>query len=116
VSESWYSALLRFVTLIDDDEGSSLERSVVLFRAREFPDARERALAIGRSRETSYVGGTGRDVLVRFQGVETLDILGAEIADGREVYSESVDLSPAESFTFSTEFDPNNVETTSSRV
>lgn len=86
----WFSAMVRLVSSIENVGHSTLIRSVFLFRADEWEPARERAIELGRNAETSYVHADGRAVTVRMMYVETLDLLGDEIADGREVYSEPV--------------------------
>lgn len=41
--------------------------------------------------ESHYIGGAGEDVQWSLEEVETLDMLGDVITDGREVYAESID-------------------------
>ncbi len=46
----------------------------------------------------------------RLEAVETIDLLGAEIVDGREVYAEPVDLDFGEAVAFDAEFRPEESE------
>jgi len=61
-------------------------------RATDWTDALDRALELGRARETSYRNGDGERVDVAFTCVETLDLLDADLANGREVYAERFPL------------------------
>jgi hypothetical protein len=96
--EAWFSAMLRFVVLIEGDGAVRLMGSVYVFRARWLPDAHERALDIGRRQEEAYTNGFGKDVHIRLRSVVTLDVLSADVTDEREVYSEPADLPEGESF------------------
>jgi hypothetical protein len=106
MSEVWFSAMLRFVVLVEAEGATRRSRSVVVFRAPDWPEARQRALEHGRIMERSFVGGTGQQVRWRLETVETLDLLGDAISDGREVYSEPVDLPEGEVIPFEAEFRP----------
>ena len=109
-NRDWFSAMLRLVVLVEGVGASRRVRSLVLFRAADWVEARERALRLGREAERSYLGGTGEQVRWRFEAVETIDLLGAEIADGREVYAEPVDLDVGEGIAFDAEFRPEESE------
>lgn len=106
MSQDWFSAMLRFVVLIEGEGGGRLSRSVVLLRAATWDEAKERALALGTAMESEFKGGTGRDVRWKLDAVETLDRLGDEITDGREVYSEPADFPPGIAFEFDHQFAP----------
>jgi len=67
-------------------------RSVFIFQAEDWEPARLRAIELGRSMEDSYLNESGERVSWRLVCVETLDLLGDDLLDGREVYSESVPL------------------------
>jgi hypothetical protein len=84
----WFSAMLRVVTSVAG-KPSSVWRTLVVFRAADWPDARNRAVALGRDKEDDYANGDGESVEHRLIAVETLDALGEEIDDGREVWFES---------------------------
>jgi hypothetical protein len=58
----WFSAMLRFVTLVERVGGTGFSRSVIVFRAEDFSDAKPRAVELGRGMERSYKGGTGKEV------------------------------------------------------
>ena len=106
MSTEWFSAMLRFVVLVQGEGGERLSRSVILFHAHTWDDARERALDLGAAMERDFTGGTGLQVRWRLDAVETLDQLGAEITDGREVYSEPLDLPPGAALTYDHQFHP----------
>jgi Domain of unknown function (DUF4288) len=110
VNQVWFSAMLRFVILIQDEGASRLSRSVIVFRAEDWPDAKKRALELGYKMERSYQGGTGLEVRWRLAAVETLDLLGDTVTDGREVYSEPAELRLEHSIDFDTKLDPENSE------
>ena len=84
----WFSASLRLVVLIESAGAADVVTSVVVFQADDWSSAHERALELGRGQESSYIGGTGEAVQWRLEKVETLDLLGEGIEDGREVYSQ----------------------------
>lgn len=112
----WFSAMLRFVVLIEGEGGTRLARSVIVFRSKDWPEAKMRARALGQGMEDTYTNGAGEEVRWRLESVETLDLLGRVIADGREVYSEPTPLPTGEVFEFDTEFDPSGTEPTQSGV
>jgi hypothetical protein len=89
---------------------------VYVFRAQEFPDAFERALDLGRRHEETYTGGFGEEVRVRLHSIETLDRLGSEIQDEREVYSEPTELPPGMTLAFDAEFHPESIEPTETGI
>ncbi len=106
MSDVWFSAMLRFVVLVEGEGATRRARSVLVLRAPDWPEARQRAIELGRSMERSFVGGTGQQILWRLEAVETLDLLGDAITDGREIYSEPVDLLEGEVIPFDAEFRP----------
>ena len=83
----WWSASPWFVVFVAGEPSDEVE-SVVLLRAPEgdWDAAFERALETGYGMERSYLNGQGEEVAWRLGGVLTLDQLGAEIAEGSEVY------------------------------
>ena len=87
MSQVWFSAMLRFV-IVASCTAEQFARSVVVVRAEDFPGALHRAIAVGRTMEARYVGGEGHGFELRFKDVETLDLLGDTITDGREIYAE----------------------------
>ena len=116
MSQIWFSAMLRFVVLIEDEGSARLSRSVIVFRAQDFLEARSRALSLGRGMERSFTGGEGKQVRWRLHSVETTDMIGDIITDPLEIYSEPAALSANESYDFEHEFDPNASDPTSSGV
>jgi uncharacterized protein DUF4288 len=95
MSDSWFSTLLRFLTTVEAVGPTTYTRSVLVFKAADWEPARLRALELGRAHEATYENADGQRVARRLVEVETLDMLGDEIDDGREVYSEGVDVSDA---------------------
>lgn len=84
----WFSAMVRLALIAGNAGTETYMRSVFVFRAAEWGDARVRALELGRSREDEYLNSEGKRVLVRLLEIETLDLLSMEELDGAEVYSE----------------------------
>ncbi len=68
------------------------ERSLFVFQADEFAAAHRRAVELGREHEDTY--RNRYDDIIRWQlvRVETLDVLGDVLDDGREVFSESAPM------------------------
>lgn len=103
---SWFSAMLRFVILIEDEGAVRQARSVIVFLAEDWSAAKERAIALGQTSERTYIGGTGQEVRWRLEEVETLDELGESITEGQEIYSEPVDLPEGRTIAFDACFEP----------
>ncbi|MGL5828744.1 MAG: DUF4288 domain-containing protein [Angustibacter sp.] len=106
MSAVWFSAMLRFVVLVEREGGTRRSRSVVVFRALDWPEAKQRALEHGRIMERSFAGGAGQQIRWRLEAIETLDLLGDTITDGREIYSEPITLPETEAIPFEVEFRP----------
>ncbi len=85
ITDSWFSASLRFLIAVDKSD-REYEDSVVVFRAAEWDSAFARALEIGRQMEESYRNVQGEPVTKRLLAISTLDQLDNELIDGREVY------------------------------
>jgi hypothetical protein len=85
--EVWWSASLRLGVFVAGEPQDEVE-SVVLLRAPEgaWDAAFERALTLGRGMERRYMNGDGHEVTWLLGAVKTLDQLGAEVTDGREVF------------------------------
>jgi Domain of unknown function (DUF4288) len=90
--ESWFSAKLRVLCLIEGHDEVTQDEVVHIFRATDFEAAFHRALDLGRSHETDYPNGDGKIVRWRFERVVTLDQISAADLDGAEVYSEMSDV------------------------
>jgi hypothetical protein len=82
--------MVRLVIVIEGPGPTDYVRSVFVFRAPDWESARARAIELGRQSEKAYANVEGERVDWRLMSVETLDLLGDEIIDGREVYSEPV--------------------------
>ena len=85
VSESWFSASLRFATTVSATVVDR-EDSIIVFRADGWQAALPRAVELGRGMEETYENVEREPVERRLVEVRTLDELGASIEDGREVY------------------------------
>jgi Domain of unknown function (DUF4288) len=90
LSDVWFSAMLRFV-IVTPDRVLRRARSLVLLRAADWEPAQAKALELGRGQEREYSNAAGELVRWRLEALETLDRLGEEIPDGREVYAEPLD-------------------------
>ena len=66
--------------------------------------------------ERSYIGGAGEAVRWKLEMLETLDMLGDAITDGREIYCEPVDLDGTDAIPFDMTFHPENSEPDQSGV
>jgi hypothetical protein len=85
----FYSARLLYIILVDDGRPrrrNDHDETVVLFRARDFDHAFERALELGRAGETRYLNVAGQSVHWALVQVMTVDCVGARV-EGREVAS-----------------------------
>ena len=86
---SFYSARLLYLILVNDGRPKRRQQSdetVVVFRARGYEHALERALALGRLREDTYKNQYGQTVRWAFAEVLALDYIGPSV-DGAEVAS-----------------------------
>jgi hypothetical protein len=66
--------------------------SIFLFKAVDWNDAFQRALALGHAQEQRYLNGEGQLVTWKLASIVSLDELGSDLTDGIEVYSESAEL------------------------
>jgi len=85
----FYSAKLLFIILVADGPGckrNHYDESVIVFRARDFVHAFERALELGRKQETTYQNDKKQKVRWALVEILTLDLVGRQI-DGKEVNS-----------------------------
>jgi hypothetical protein len=83
----WFSAALHFVGRIEGIGSVDTMRSIVVFRSADFDTALLRALEIGRGMEASSASDRGGGVRWYFMEIETVDMLGEALEDGREVHS-----------------------------
>lgn len=110
MTDTWFSAMLRFVVLVDGIGATRRFRSLVLLTAADWGEANQKALTLGREMERDYAGGTGEQIRWRLEGIDTIDEIGGEVSDGREVYAEPVELRPGEFIPFEAEFRPAETE------
>lgn len=85
----FYSARLLRICLIDDGKQAKrnlYNESIVVFRARDWNHAFERALELGKQQEVTYENVYGHTVSWKLVGIKNLDIIGQKV-DGAEVAS-----------------------------
>jgi len=85
----FYSAHLLFVILVDDGrpkKKNHFDESIVVFRAKDFADAFQRALRFGKGHETDYKNDKGQRVRWALVEISKLGCVGKKI-DGKEVAS-----------------------------
>lgn len=92
---NWFSCSARFAVVVGDVGITRMSRSVYVLRAHDFEDAFRRALDRSRREEESYENADGERVSWHLVDIETLDVLGESIEDGREVYSEPLPAPPS---------------------
>jgi hypothetical protein len=95
---AWYSASMSYLVTVKGCV-SSKTLSVVVLQAPEgeWDTAKAKAISLGRLQEQTYLNDDGETVEWRLTAVETLDYLGTEVSDGREVYSEPRDIDDRDS-------------------
>ena len=85
----YYSARLLYAILVDNGKPrkkNSYDESVIIFRARDFDHAFERALELGKENETTYKNCYDQTVRWALVEIMNLDWVGRKI-DGKEVAS-----------------------------
>ena len=85
----FYSARLLYIILVDDGrqrKRNDYDESVIVFRAKNFDHAFERALEIGKNKETEYRNDKGQEVRWALVEILNLDWVGRKV-DGQEVAS-----------------------------
>lgn len=94
--DEWYTASLTFVVDVEGEDKVRRSRSVVILRApgADFERARAIALSMGRDMQRDYLNVDGKLVRWALENVETVDWIGPELEDGREVYHEFSDEVP----------------------
>jgi hypothetical protein len=103
---NWFSTKIRVALLIEDAGLVSYMDSVHVFQAKDFDEAKQRALELGRGHEEEYLNSDQQRVRWRFKEIVSLDLLGSELSNGCEVYSEPVKLGSDEHLPFDVNFDP----------
>ena len=104
----YYSSRLLYVILVKDGRPrrrNHYDESTVVFRARDFDHAFERAIEIGLASEQRYKNVRGQEVRWALVEVSTLDCVGAAV-DGREVSSRLHDRLSKVAVPFGTHFTP----------
>jgi len=89
MSMEFYSARLLYIILRDDGrpkKKNHFDESVIVFRAKNLPDAFKRALELAKSHETDYLNDKGQRVRWALVDILNLDWVGKKI-DGKEVAS-----------------------------
>lgn len=94
---AWYSSSMSYLVTVDGRVSRSM-LSVVVFQAPEgqWDTAKAKAISVGRLQQQAYVNDDGEAVEWRLTAVGTLDYLGTELTDGREIYSEPRDAADAD--------------------
>ena len=110
---SWYSATLRFYSVTAEMGRVGGEDVVYLFRAPSYSDAVKKFLALGRSKEHSYINFHGHELRVRFVGLVTVDSIEGDDLDGAEIVATPL-MEEDPSFSFDTPLDPENYKFTQS--
>ena len=83
----WFAASLDVACIIEGEGLVSRMTPVVLIKASDFPSAMTAACERGESFEETYPNADGDMVRWAFERVATLDVVGAELAPGVEVFS-----------------------------
>lgn len=84
----WFSTKIRLVGLLEPGGATGYRDSIFLIRAADFDDAFRRALEVGRAEERTYVNANGVNLRRALAEVISVDWLGEQLEDGKEVYSE----------------------------
>ncbi len=85
----FYSARLLYIILVDDGKlrkKNHYDESVIVFRAKDHEHAFEKALELGKEKETKYKNEDGKNVRWAFVEIINLDWVGRKV-DGKEVAS-----------------------------
>lgn len=109
---NWFSTKVRLVCLLERSGATRYMDCVHVFRAADFENARHVALRLGQKHEEEFKNRDGELVRWRLQKLVSLDLLGPELVDGAEVYSEPVELEPGLVIAFDAVFRPEDVEPT----
>lgn len=104
----YYSARLVTVILVDDGKPKKrnlYDESIVVFKAKSYDHAFERALALGKEQELIYKNFREQDVRWAFVEVAEVRCIGQKI-DGVEIISKMFDKISKSPIAFSHEFKP----------
>jgi Domain of unknown function (DUF4288) len=103
---AWYSAKLRFVVMVEAIGGDLMSEDVYLMRAKDFANAFERALSIGRAAEREYRNSSGQRVSWQLKEILSLDVVSNQDLDGAEICAEGFHLDLAGRIPVGTTFKP----------
>ena len=112
----FYSARLLHIILVDNGRPrrrNDHDETVVVFRARDFDHAFERALELGQAAETRYLNAAGQTVRWALVQVLTVDHVGPRL-NGKEVASKLHIRVAAKPVAFRTRFRPERSRPTQS--
>jgi hypothetical protein len=114
---SWYSAKLRMIRVIDEPIDDMFDDRVYTFRSTDFDAAFDRAIAIGRDQESSFVNWDGDRVQWRLAEILSLNLLGAgELGGAIDVHSEPAPMGETDRAPFDTVFHPDRSQPKSTGV
>lgn len=93
----WYVAELVQEITVEGDDRNVVHRNLVLVRAQSPEEAFSKANELGRNGEGKFPNPSGKQVLVRFRGLCSLDVVHDKLEHGAElVYSESIGMPESE--------------------
>lgn len=104
----FYSARLIVIILVDDDKPKKRNRHdevIIVFKARNYEHAFERALELGRAQEHTYKNHKNQDVRWALVDVAQIHCIGPTIEDV-EVASKLFSRTSATSISFNQQFEP----------
>lgn len=101
-----FSSRIRCVCLVEKHKPTLFMDSIFLFKAKDFQDALNRALELGKGLEQEYLNIDNERVRWRLKEILSLDIIRDHSLDGTEIYSEFVDVPPNQDVPFDAEFHP----------
>jgi hypothetical protein len=112
----YFSSRLLYVILVDDGRPrrrNHYDESTVVFRARDFQHAFQRALELGVAAEHQYKNEKGQNVRWALVEVATLDQIGPQL-DGQEISSRLHDRTARAAIAFGSRFRPQKSKSTQS--
>lgn len=104
----YFSARLIVVSLVDNGRPKKknlCNESIVVFKAKDYQHAFERALELGKEQEHTYKNSDNQDVRWAFVKVAEVRCIGKKI-DGVEVTSKLFDLALKKPVSFDKQFHP----------
>ncbi len=104
----YFSARLIVVSLVDNGKPGKknlCDESIMVFKAKDYQHAFERALELGKEHEHAYRNSNDQNVRWAFVEVAEVRCIGKKI-DGVEVTSKLFDLSSKKPVSFDKQFHP----------